>query len=123
MPGAKDTPESARKRRTQDRTLSTGEFHIAGQRRGYRDSHRGGHGSVDLRESIARSTATAGGAVVFAGTTVVIALVALCIRRHFLGEKRKLKCLRIVYHRNIVSSTESYGRSLVRCGPVKGMMG
>jgi RND superfamily putative drug exporter len=32
---------------------------------------------LDIRESIARSTATAGGAVVFAGTTVVIALVSL----------------------------------------------
>jgi putative drug exporter of the RND superfamily len=33
----------------------------------------------DLRESIARSTATAGSAVVFAGTTVVIALAALVV--------------------------------------------
>jgi putative drug exporter of the RND superfamily len=32
---------------------------------------------MDIRESIARATATAGGAVVFAGTTVVIALVSL----------------------------------------------
>jgi len=32
---------------------------------------------IELRESIARATATAGGAVVFAGTTVVIALVSL----------------------------------------------
>ena len=32
---------------------------------------------MDLRESIARATATAGGAVVFAGVTVVIALVSL----------------------------------------------
>jgi putative drug exporter of the RND superfamily len=32
---------------------------------------------MDVRESIARATATAGGAVVFAGTTVVIALVSL----------------------------------------------
>jgi RND superfamily putative drug exporter len=32
---------------------------------------------MDLRESIARATATAGGAVVFAGITVVIALVSL----------------------------------------------
>ncbi|GAB2626550.1 penicillin-binding protein 2 [Novilysobacter erysipheiresistens] len=45
-------------REAEDETLSTGEFHIAGQRRGYRDSHRGGHGSVDLRESIAQSVNT-----------------------------------------------------------------
>jgi putative drug exporter of the RND superfamily len=32
---------------------------------------------MEMRESIARATATAGGAVVFAGTTVVIALVSL----------------------------------------------
>jgi RND superfamily putative drug exporter len=32
---------------------------------------------MELRESIARATATAGGAVLFAGTTVVIALVSL----------------------------------------------
>ena len=42
--------------------------------------HRGNilHGD-DLRESIARSVATAGSAVVFAGTTVVIALAALVL--------------------------------------------
>jgi len=45
-------------RRAEDKTLSTGEFRIAGQRRGYRDSHRGGHGWVDLRESIAQSVNT-----------------------------------------------------------------
>ena len=32
-----------------------------------------------MRESIARATATAGGAVVFAGITVVIALVSLLL--------------------------------------------
>ena len=41
-----------------DKTLSTGEFFIPGQRRGYRDSHKGGHGWVDLRESIAQSVNT-----------------------------------------------------------------
>lgn len=41
-----------------DTTLSTGEFRIPGQARGYRDSHRGGHGMVDLRESIAQSVNT-----------------------------------------------------------------
>ena len=41
-----------------DRILSTGEFHIPGQRRGYRDSHAGGHGWTDLRKSIAASVNT-----------------------------------------------------------------
>ena len=45
-------------RTPQDRTLSTGEFFIRGQRRGYRDSHRGGHGWVDLAASIAQSVNT-----------------------------------------------------------------
>ncbi|MGO1001102.1 penicillin-binding protein 2 [Lysobacter sp. CA196] len=45
-------------RRPEDRTLSTGEFHIPGQKRGYRDSHGGGHGWVDVRESIAQSVNT-----------------------------------------------------------------
>ncbi|ALN93394.1 penicillin-binding protein 2 [Lysobacter gummosus] len=45
-------------RRPEDRILSTGEFHIPGQKRGYRDSHGGGHGWVDLRESIAQSVNT-----------------------------------------------------------------
>jgi penicillin-binding protein 2 len=45
-------------RRAEDKTLSTGEFHIPGQKRGYRDSHGGGHGWVDLRESIAQSVNT-----------------------------------------------------------------
>jgi penicillin-binding protein 2 len=41
-----------------DRVLSTGEFYIPGARRGYRDSHAGGHGSIDLRQSIAQSVNT-----------------------------------------------------------------
>lgn len=45
-------------RRPEDKILSTGEFHIPGQKRGYRDSHGGGHGWVDLRESIAQSVNT-----------------------------------------------------------------
>ena len=45
-------------READDRTLSTGEFFIAGQRRGYRDSHACGHGWVDLRQSIAQSVNT-----------------------------------------------------------------
>jgi penicillin-binding protein 2 len=45
-------------RKPEDRVLSTGEFHIPGQRRGYRDSHAGGHGSIDLRASIAQSVNT-----------------------------------------------------------------
>jgi penicillin-binding protein 2 len=45
-------------RTPQDRVLSTGEFHIPGQRRGYRDSHAHGHGWTDLRKSIAQSVNT-----------------------------------------------------------------
>ncbi|QQP94210.1 penicillin-binding protein 2 [Lysobacter enzymogenes] len=45
-------------RRPEDKILSTGEFHIPGQKRGYRDSHGGGHGWIDLRESIAQSVNT-----------------------------------------------------------------
>lgn len=45
-------------RTASDRTLSTGEFHIPGQSRGYRDSHSGGHGWTDLRKSIAESVNT-----------------------------------------------------------------
>ncbi len=41
-----------------DRIMSTGEFHIPGQSRGYRDSHAGGHGWTDLRKSIAASVNT-----------------------------------------------------------------
>lgn len=45
-------------RRPEDRFLSTGEFHLPGVSRGYRDAHAGGHGWVDLRESIAQSVNT-----------------------------------------------------------------
>ncbi len=41
-----------------DKTLSTGEFRIPGQKRGYRDSHGGGHGWTDARKSIADSVNT-----------------------------------------------------------------
>jgi penicillin-binding protein 2 len=41
-------------RTPQDKVFSTGEFHIPGQRRGYRDAH-GGAGWTDLRKSIAES--------------------------------------------------------------------
>ena len=42
----------------------------------HRDQLRAG---MDMRESIARTTATSGGAVVFAGSTVIIALLSLAI--------------------------------------------
>lgn len=45
-------------RRPQDRTFSSGEFHIPGQRRGYRDAEAGGAGWVDLKLSIAHSVNT-----------------------------------------------------------------
>jgi penicillin-binding protein 2 len=45
-------------RKASDRTLSTGEFHIPGQKRGYRDAEEGGSGWVDLRLSIAHSVNT-----------------------------------------------------------------
>ena len=45
-------------RTASDRVMSTGEFHIPGQRRGYRDSHAHGHGWTDLRKSIAQSVNT-----------------------------------------------------------------
>ena len=45
-------------RKTGDKTLSTGEFRLPGVSRGFRDSHAGGHGWVDLRESIAQSVNT-----------------------------------------------------------------
>lgn len=45
-------------RRAEDKTLSTGMFYIGGQRRGYGDSHRGGHGWTDLRKSIYESVNT-----------------------------------------------------------------
>jgi penicillin-binding protein 2 len=41
-------------RTAEDKVFSTGEFHIPGQRRGYRDAH-GGAGWTDLRKSIAQS--------------------------------------------------------------------
>jgi penicillin-binding protein 2 len=45
-------------RKPEDRIYSSGEFFIPGQRRGYRDSHRGGHGMVDLYSSISESANT-----------------------------------------------------------------
>ena len=45
-------------RTPEDRVLSTGEFRIAGQRRGYRDSHGGGHGWTDARKAIGDSVNT-----------------------------------------------------------------
>ena len=45
-------------RRAEDRTLSTGMFYLPGQRRGYGDSHRGGHGWTDLGKSIYQSVNT-----------------------------------------------------------------
>lgn len=45
-------------RTPEDRVLSTGEFRIQGQKRGYRDSHGGGHGWTDARKAIADSVNT-----------------------------------------------------------------
>ncbi|KAF1691764.1 penicillin-binding protein 2 [Pseudoxanthomonas koreensis] len=45
-------------RRPDDRTLSTGMFHLPGTSRGWGDSHRGGHGWTDARKSIADSVNT-----------------------------------------------------------------
>ncbi len=45
-------------RKPGDTILSTGEFHIPGQSRGYRDDKRGGHGRVDLVQAIAQSVNT-----------------------------------------------------------------
>lgn len=45
-------------RRPEDRTLSTGMFYLPGTRRGWGDSHRGGHGWTDARKSIADSVNT-----------------------------------------------------------------
>jgi len=45
-------------RKPEDTVYSSGEFFIPGQRRGYRDSHRGGHGTVNLYSSIAESVNT-----------------------------------------------------------------
>lgn len=45
-------------RRPEDKVLSTGMFYLPGTRRGWGDSHRGGHGWTDLRKSIAQSVNT-----------------------------------------------------------------
>ncbi|WP_338064823.1 penicillin-binding protein 2 [Thermomonas paludicola] len=45
-------------RRAEDKILSTGMFYLPGQKRGYGDSHRGGHGWTDLRKSIYESVNT-----------------------------------------------------------------
>ena len=45
-------------RKPSDRILSTGVFHIRGVGRGFGDAHAGGHGWVDLKESIAQSVNT-----------------------------------------------------------------
>lgn len=45
-------------RRPSDTVLSTGEFHIPGQMRAYRDDKREGHGRVDLTQAIAQSVNT-----------------------------------------------------------------
>jgi len=45
-------------RRPEDQTLSTGEFFLPGQARGYRDWRAGGHGMTNLRESLAQSVNT-----------------------------------------------------------------
>ena len=45
-------------RRAEDKILSTGMFYLPGQKRGYGDSHRGGHGWTDLRKSIYDSVNT-----------------------------------------------------------------
>lgn len=45
-------------RKPSDTILSTGEFYIPGQSRGYRDDKRGGHGRVDLVQAIAQSANT-----------------------------------------------------------------
>ena len=45
-------------RKPDDQTLSTGEFFLPGQPRGYRDWRAGGHGMTNLRESLAQSVNT-----------------------------------------------------------------
>jgi len=45
-------------RRPSDRILSTGTWRINGRGRGFGDSHRNGHGWVDLKQSIAQSVNT-----------------------------------------------------------------
>ncbi|PJA39759.1 MAG: penicillin-binding protein 2, partial [Lysobacterales bacterium CG_4_9_14_3_um_filter_62_6] len=41
-----------------DTVFSTGEFHLPGQAKGYRDWKKGGHGHIDLHESLAQSVNT-----------------------------------------------------------------
>jgi penicillin-binding protein 2 len=45
-------------RKPEDKILSTGVFHIRGIGRGFGDAHAGGHGWVNLKESIAQSVNT-----------------------------------------------------------------
>lgn len=45
-------------RRPEDRVMSTGMFYLPGTRRGWGDAARGGHGSTDLRKSVAQSVNT-----------------------------------------------------------------
>lgn len=45
-------------RRPRDTVFSSGAFRLPGQEREYRDWRRGGHGTVDLRESLAQSVNT-----------------------------------------------------------------
>ncbi len=45
-------------RKPSDTIFSTGEFHIPGQERAYRDWRKGGHGRVDLVEALAQSANT-----------------------------------------------------------------
>jgi len=45
-------------RRPEDTVFSTGAFRLPGQEREYRDWRRGGHGTINLRESIAQSVNT-----------------------------------------------------------------
>lgn len=45
-------------RRASDTVMSNGEFFIPGQKRGYRDVRAGGHGRVDLVQSLAQSVNT-----------------------------------------------------------------
>ena len=45
-------------RKPSDTIMSTGEFFIPGQKRGYRDVRAGGHGRVDLVQSLAQSVNT-----------------------------------------------------------------
>lgn len=46
------------KRTPSDTVMSTGMFYLPGSRRGFGDSHRGGHGLTDLRKSIYESVNT-----------------------------------------------------------------